>query len=69
MTENLLGIAFVGDSSKAGITLTDVKASLSGAALYSTEDLIFEKIKGGLEFASCSSLEQGSLCSSKYFDS
>lgn len=63
--ESFLGIAFVGDSSKAGITLTDVKASLSGAALYSTEDLIFEKIKGGLEFASCSSLEQGGACAAQ----
>lgn len=63
--ESFLGIAFLGDGGKAGITLTDIKSSLSGAAFYSSEDLIFEKIKGGIELSSCASLEQGGACAAK----
>ena len=64
-SESFFGIAFVGNGSKAGITLTDIQASLSGAALYSSHDLIFEKIQGGVEFSSCSSFEKGGACSAQ----
>lgn len=63
--ESFLGIAFLGNGSKDGITLTDIKSSLSGAALYSSDDLIFERIKGDIELSSCSSLERGGACSAQ----